>query len=206
MLAALSSTELGELFASAAYMRIPAGTVMFDEEQPCRGFPLLLSGSARVVKASAGGRELHLYHVLPGETCTLTTGCLIGEMPYNARGIVREEMEVAMLPPRAFHLLYTRVPAFRDQIYVRFSQRMAELLELVAAVAFQKLDQRLAASLVARPTPIRTTHQALADELGSLREIISRLLKSFADQGWVRLGREQIEILNPGAMRSFVNL
>ena len=78
---------------------------------------------------------------------------------------------------------------------------MADLLQLISAVTFQKLDQRLAASLAARPSPIRTTHQALADELGSLREIVSRLLKNFESQGWVRLGREQIEVLDAAALR-----
>ena len=73
-------------------------------------------------------------------------------------------------------------------------------MELVAAVAFQKLDQRLASSLISRPNPIRVTHQALADELGSIREIVSRLFKSFADQGLIRLSREQIEVVNSASL------
>jgi CRP/FNR family transcriptional regulator len=79
------------------------------------------------------------------------------------------------------------------------------MMELVAAVAFQKLDQRLASSLIAKPSPIHTTHQALADELGSIREIVSRLLKNFADNGWVRLGREQIEVLNSGSLKQLAS-
>ena len=79
-------------------------------------------------------------------------------------------------------------------------------MQLVSAVAFQKLDQRLAALLIAKPNPIHITHQALADELGSVREIVSRLLKSFADQGWVRLGREQIEIVDADSLRKFCSL
>ena len=106
-----------------------------------------------------------------------------------------------MLPPDAFHRLFSAVEGFRGHVFSRFSERMSELLELVSAVAFQKLDQRLAAALVAKRSPIQTTHQALADELGSLREIISRLLKNFAEQGWVRLGREQIEVLDVSALR-----
>ena len=90
-----------------------------------------------------------------------------------------------VLPAPAFRDLCSRLESFRDQVFARFSARMTEMMELVAAVAFQKLDQRLASSLISRPNPIRVTHQALADELGSIREIVSRLLKSFADQGWI---------------------
>ena len=96
-------------------------------------------------------------------------------------------------------------PAFRRRPHRQSGAERAEL-QLVPAVAFQKLDQRLAAALIAKRKPIRTTHQALADELGSLREIVSRLLKSFAEQGWVRLGREHIEVLNEGALRKIAAL
>jgi CRP/FNR family transcriptional regulator len=206
MLAFLPLAELDALMSHASYMKVPAGTVMFDEEQPCGGFPLVLSGSARVIKASPNGRELHLYSVLPGETCVLTTGCLLGNEPYHARGMVQQDMEFVMLPSDTFRKLFSRLEPFRDHVFSRFSQRMTELLELVSAVAFQKLDQRLAALLIAKRTPVRATHQALADELGSLREIVSRLLKSFADQAWVKLGREQIDILDEAALKRFVNL
>src|SRR5438105_4184550 len=102
MLRGLPDRELADLLASATYMKVPAGTVMFDEDQPCMGFPLVLSGSARVIKAAPNGRELHLYHVLPGETCILTSSCLLGKAKYNARGLVREDIEVVVLPPGAF--------------------------------------------------------------------------------------------------------
>ena len=202
--AELPDRDLDRLLANASYMKAPAGTVLFDEDQACGGFPILLSGSVRVIKASVTGRELHLYHVMPGDACILTTSCLLGQDPYRARGIVREDVEMVVLPPHAFRQMFLQLEPFRDHVFQGFSQRMTDLLELVSAVTFQKLDQRLAAALVAKSTPIRITHQALADELGSLREIISRLLKSFADQGWVRLGREQIEILDVVALRRFV--
>lgn len=206
MLAALPDPELDALLCHASHMKVPAGTVIFDEDQHCSGFPLLLSGSVRVIKTAPSGRELHLYHVQPGETCILTMGCILGNAPYHARGLVEKDIEVVMLPPETFRHLFSTLEPFRDHVFSRFSHRLTDLLELVSAVAFQKLDQRLAASLMTKPTPIRTTHQALADELGSLREIVSRLLKSFADQGWVKLGREHIDILDQAALQKFVNL
>jgi len=206
MLCELPANTLEELMNSATYMRVPAGAMIFDENQPCMGFPLLLSGSARVIKASPNGRELHLYYVQPGEACILTSSCLLGRMHYQARGLVQQELELVVLPPKTFRALFSISESFRDHVFSRFSERLSDLLELVAAVTFQKLDQRLARVLAAKSSPIRTTHQALADELGSLREIVSRLLKSFADQGWVRLGREQIDVLDASALQRLAAL
>lgn len=206
MLREMPAAELDTLLACASVINLPAGTVAFDENQPCQGFPLLLSGSVRVIKSAANGRELQLYRVGPGESCILTSGCLLGYAPYHARGLVEEDATILMLSPAAFKTLIATHEPFRNYIFGLFSDRMTDLMQLVSAVAFQKLDQRLAALLAAKHSPIRTTHQALADELGSVREIVSRLLKGFADQGWIRLGREQIEVIDIPALQRFAAL
>ncbi len=197
----LPSSALDAALVSATYMKVPAGAMMFEEDQPCMGFPLLISGRARVVKAAPNGRELHLYDVQPGEACVLTSRCLVESARYEARGIAREPLELVVLQPAAFRMLVDSIGPFRDFVFRRFAERMADLLDLISAVTFQKLDQRLAAAIAARPSPVRTTHQALADELGSVREIVSRLLKNFESQGWVRLGREQIVVLDRDALQ-----
>jgi CRP/FNR family transcriptional regulator len=201
MLRGLDEPLLQELCAGATVLHLPAGTVLFDENQPCQGFPLLLAGSIRVIKAAASGRELQLYRVNRGESCILTSSCLLGHARYHARGIAEQEVTLVALPPPVFKKLVTKHEPFRDYIFSLFSERLTDLMQLVSAVAFQKLDQRLAALLIAKPSPIHTTHQALADELGSVREIVSRLLKNFAEHGWVRLGREQIEVVNASALK-----
>jgi CRP/FNR family transcriptional regulator len=206
LLDGLPKPDLDRLFADAVYMKVPAGALMFDEAQPCMGFPLLISGSARVIKSSPSGRDLHLYQVLPGETCILTSSCLLANAPYQARGVVQEALELVVLPPGSFKQLFSQLEQFRDQVFNRFSERLTELMNLVTAVAFQKLDQRLAGFLVGKPTPVAMTHQAVADELGSFRELVSRLLKDFEHKGWLRLERGQIHVLDPVAMRKFVNL
>lgn len=206
MLRELPAAELDSLLAAASVMQLPAGAVVFDENQPCQGFPLLLSGNVRVVKSSSNGRELQLYRVGPGESCILTSSCLLGHEPYHARGLVEREVRMVVLPPAAFKRLISSHESFRDYIFGLFSERLTDLMQLVSAVAFQKLDQRLAALLVAKSSPINTTHQALADELGSVREIVSRLLKNFAEQGWIRLGREQIEVINAPALQKYSSL
>jgi CRP/FNR family transcriptional regulator len=203
MLHELPAADRAGLLAAASVMHLPAGTVMFDENQPCQGFPLLLSGNIRVIKAAPNGRELQLYRVMPGESCILTSSCLLGNTRYHARGIAEQDLELVLLPAATFHTLLGQQKAFRSYVFHLFSDRLTDLMQLVSAVAFQKLDQRLAALLVAKPTPIHITHQALADELGSVREIISRLLKNFAEQGWIKLGREQIEIVDAAALKKF---
>ena len=206
MLRELPAADQEELLATASALHLPAGTVVFDENQPCQGFPLLLSGSIHVIKAAPNGRELQLYSVNPGESCILTSSCLLGYAKYKARGIAKQDVAMIVLQPSAFRKLVSIHEPFRNYIFSLFSERLTDLMQLVSAVAFQKLDQRLAALLVAKPAPIHATHQALADELGSVREIVSRLLKNFAEQGWIKLGREHIEIVDAAALKKFSTL
>ena len=205
-LAEIPATELDALLANTIVMPVPAGTVVFDENQPCQGFPMLLSGSIRVIKSAPSGRELQLYRVAPGESCILTSSCLLGHTRYQARGIAEQALEMVLLPAPSLHALLGSHESFREYVFHLFSDRLTDLMQLVSAVAFQKLDQRLAALLVSKPSPLYTTHQALADELGSAREIVSRLLKGFAEQGWVKLAREQIEVIDKKGLTVFSEL
>lgn len=192
--------EAQHLLENAQQILVPAGTMLFDEHQPCQGFPFVLSGGIRVIKRATNGRELPLYRVLPGDSCIMTSSCLLGQVDYKACGITESVTELALLPKPVFDQLLTHVP-FRNFVFQLFSERISELMQLVEEVAFRKLDQRLANLLLGRGKLIQTTHQQLADELGSVREMVSRLLKGFAEQGMVRLGREQIEILDPAGLR-----
>ena len=105
-----------------------------------------------------------------------------------------------LLPRPLFDEMLAQAP-FRDFVFQLFSERIADLMQLVEEVAFRKLDQRLAGLLLGRGRLTHATHQQLADELGSVREMVSRLLKTFAEQGLVRLSREQVEILDPAGLR-----
>lgn len=189
-----------QLLGDAQQMHVPAGTLVFDEHQPCQGFPFLLSGGIRVIKRSTNGRELPLYRVLPGDSCIMTTSCLLGQESYKACAITETDTDLIFLSKPAFDRLMTHAP-FRIFVFQLFAERINELMQLVEEVAFRKLDQRLANVLLGRGKVIQATHQQLADELGSVREMVSRLLKGFAEQGLVRLGREQIEILDPAGLR-----
>jgi len=187
-------------YRSARTMAVPAGALLFDEQGSCLGFPLLLEGAVRVVKSGAQGRELLLYRLVPGDSCIISTSCLLGAVDYDARGIAEVDCRLVLMPRSVFDE-WLLEPRFRAFVFAAFSTRIGDLMALVRELAFLRLDQRLAGRLLGKGPLLRTTHQQLADELGSVREIVSRLLKGFARQGLVRLGREQIEILDPAGLR-----
>lgn len=186
-----------------ALIHLPSGAELFAERQPCRGFPLVLAGSIRVVKSAPSGREMLLYRVEPGESCVITSSCLLGDAAYTARGIAESPVTLAVLPPPLFNRLVAEDAGFRNFVFHLFSERIAELMALVEEVAFSRLDQRLAKLLLAREGDVITaTHQQLAEELGSVREIVSRLLKGFAVEGLVELGRERIAVLDRAGLKA----
>ncbi|ABK45692.1 transcriptional regulator, Crp/Fnr family [Magnetococcus marinus MC-1] len=182
---------------------IPARTLVFDDGHACQALPFLLKGSIRVFKQGENGREISLYRVKPDELCIITLSCLMGGTPYPATGVTESEVEAVALPRALFLTLISREPSFRDMAFAHYSSRLAELMQLVEAVTFQKLDQRLAEWLVQQEGPILVSHQQMADELGSVREMISRLLKQFEANGWIVLGRKQVEIVNRSALLAY---
>jgi CRP/FNR family transcriptional regulator, anaerobic regulatory protein len=200
-LASMPQPAMEEMLAAAVVKTVPKGTVLFDENSPCQAFPMVLDGSVRVVKSAPSGRELQLYRVLPGESCILSTGCMMGNASYSATGIAESELTLVALPPHLFHKLLSEHVPFRNYVFGLFTERITELMQLVEAVAFHKLDQRLAGLLLGKGKVVHATHQQIADELGSVREIVSRLLKTFAERGLVALGREEIELVDPVALR-----
>jgi CRP/FNR family transcriptional regulator len=201
-LSALPADRLAALLSPQAVMHLPAGTQVFAEHQPCQGFPLLLEGTIKVIKLATSGRELMLYRVAPGGSCIISSSCLLGHTDYNARGIAETRLTLLALPVGAFAELMVDHPPFRDFVFHLFSERIGELMQLVEEVAFARLDQRLAKLILARnETVLGVTHQQLADELGSVREIVSRLLKGFSAQGLVALGREQLTVTDRAGLQ-----
>lgn len=194
---------LAELGAALAPMQVPADTVLFSENAACQGFPLVLEGEIRVSRHSGDGRSLELYRVGPGELCLVSSACLFRAQPLSALGRTTRATRFLLITPALFNR-WIDTPEFRNDVLGLFAERMADLTALVDAVAFQRLDRRLAAALLGRGQQLRLTHQALADELGTVREIVTRLLRRFEREGWVALGREQITIVNSAALRALV--
>jgi CRP/FNR family transcriptional regulator len=200
-LGSLPDTLRVRLSQEMTVRRIPAGTRLFDEQDACQAFPLVLSGTIRVAKVAPSGRRLKLYDVEPGDSCILTSSCLIAHKTYPALGETETDVELALVPATLFMALIDQHEPVRRHVFALFAERLTELMALVEAVAFQRLDQRLAARLLGHGTVLRLTHQQLADELGSAREIVSRVLGQFAEEGLIRSGRQEIEILDANALR-----
>ena len=185
----------------AQLLQLPAAQPLFDEGQPCMGFPMVLAGEVRVARGDPQGRALELYRVGPGELCVASTSCLFGQTLLVAHGHTVAATTLVLLSPAGFDA-WTAVAPFRRFVFGLFADRLADLMALAEAVAFQRLDQRLAGALLGHGAVVHGTQQALADELGTVREIVSRLLKRFERQGWVRTGRERIDILDAAALRA----
>jgi len=201
---ALVQPSLAALAPASTPLEISAGTVLFSEHAPCQGFPLVLEGEIKVSRHSVDGRSLELYRVLPGELCLVSSACLFRSEPLSARGTTTRPTRLILVAPVVFNR-WLETPAFRDHVLGLFAERMADLTSLIDAIAFHKLDRRLAAALLGHGQVLNTTHQALADDLGTVREIVTRLLRRFEREGWVSLGREQIQIIQGAALRELAS-
>ena len=131
----------------------------------------------------------------------LTSSCLVGGRDYPATGVVESDVRLVVLPKAVFDELVASHPPFRQYVFGLFAERLTDLMALVEAVAFHKLDRRVAATLLGHGRIVEMTHQQLADSVGSVREIVTRVLRSFLDQGFVKLGRGSIEVLDAAGLR-----
>lgn len=196
-------TDLREsvLSGHTQIIEVPAGTQLFQEGSPCQGFPMVLQGEVRVARGSAQGRSLELYRVGPGEMCVASASCLFGQSVFMVHGVTSQATRLLLVDRSGFET-WVNDPEFRRFVFGIFADRLADLMSLAEAVAFQKMDQRLATRLLGHGEVLTVTHQALADELGTVREIITRLLKRFERAGWISLGRERITIVQAEALRT----
>ena len=181
-------------------MKAPAGTFLFGVGDLCNSFLLLLDGTVRVYIGSDEGREMSLYRIEPGKTCLLTTSCLMGQAAYPAIGRAETDVFGFVISNPLFDELLTNSPEFRQLVFKDFGQRLSIIIQLTQEVAFNKLDLRLAQFLLNQDLS-KITHQQIALELGTVREIISRLLKQFQEEGLVKLHRNRIQLLDAVALQ-----
>lgn len=188
---------------SAIPVTLPPGAKAFEAGMPCGNYLMLASGRVRVQQVSECGREIVLYRISGGESCVLTTACLLAHEDYAAEAIAEAEVSAMAVPRSCFDRLLGLSPKFRDLVFTAYASRLTDLLLLVEEVAFGHIDARLAERMLALQDPPGTlsmTHQHLAAELGTAREVVSRQLKEFERRGLVRRDRGRIDILDPDAM------
>ena len=202
-LATLTPAEQQLITERAQVVSLPAGKTVFAPGMPAESFLLLLDGTVRVQQVSAGGREIVLYRVTGGESCIMTTACLLSQDTYNAEGVTETPVQAVAIPRAAFDELMARSAEFRRFVFGNYSSRITDLLHVVEEVAFERIDKRLAQKLLQRADVegrLNATHQDLAVELGTAREVVSRHLKEFQRRGWLELTRGQIGLGDPGAL------
>ncbi|MBN7769679.1 Crp/Fnr family transcriptional regulator [Marinobacter daepoensis] len=179
-------------------LRFPAGQVLFSAGEHCRGLPLVLCGSIKVQMTGVSGHSIVLYRMGADDICTLSIGCLMTGRGYRAEAIVEGEAEAAIIPRGLFDRLMDQSAGFRLGIMESYGRRLDDLMLLVEEVAFHRMDERLEEWLQARASSgqnvVLITHQELAVELGTAREVVSRLLKELERRGQVRLARGRVEL------------
>jgi CRP/FNR family transcriptional regulator len=187
-------------FQQIAFLaRIPAGDDVFLEGDPVDAIALLISGVVRVYKIGETGREITLYRFGNGESCILTANAILSQKSFPAVATVEKEAEAVMIPAEVFRDWVKRYDPWREFVFDLLSERLSTVMAVVEEVVFQRMDRRVASWLLSRSRtskPIQTTHQAIAAELGSSREVISRILEDFSQKGWVEVGRGTVEILD----------
>jgi len=188
---------LDKILSDASYLSFSENDRIFMEGDRCSGIGFLLSGEIRVYKISEGGREITLYQIFPGETCILNASCILSHQLYPANATAIADGTLLYLPRKVFLELMAGFEEMRAFIFSLFSQRFNEIIELIETVTFGRMELRLKDYLIEKSEndQLQTTHQKIANDLGTSREVVSRLLKDFERQGQLNLGRNRIEIV-----------
>lgn len=190
-----------QLMDAAIVVNLPARQQVFYPGKICENYLLILSGSVKAQIISPDGREILLYHVCSGDSCVLTTSCLLGDNNYPAEGYTETEVTAFAIPAHIFHRCLEQSTFFREFVFRNFSQRLADVIKRMESISFGSIDQKLASVLLASgETTLRKTHNELALELGSAREVVSRHLKRFESYGWLTLSRGSIQNINIEAL------
>lgn len=182
----------------SSIISLPQGTRIFGPGHAPENLLFLLEGTVRVQQVSESGREIVLYRVHAGESCVLTTACLLAYEEYTAEGMAETDITAAAIPRAVFDDLISQSKDFRTFVFSAYSRRITDLFQVIEEVAFQRIDIRLAQKLLdlGRGGTVKATHQQLAAELGSAREVISRQLQEFQRRNWVKQSRGTIELLD----------
>lgn len=181
-------------------MKVPRGTLLFQPEAACQGFVVVRSGTIKVSLTAENGREIVLYRVRPGEVCLQTFGCLVNDTAYSAEGVAETDIEIEVIPPGEFHRRVGSESAFRSSLFSAVAARFHDLERLVEDVALSSVAERLARALLRLAQggdTVDVTHEALATEIGSAREVVSRQLAQFVRNGLVSAARGHITLCDP---------
>lgn len=202
-LEALPADVAETLVTRSRLVEVPRGTRIFGSGKAPDDLLLLLDGTVKVQQVSESGREIVLYRVDAGQSCVLTTACLLAHEDYAAEGIAETDIVAVAIPRLTFDDLLSRSQAFRTFVFRAYAQRITDLFHIIDDVAFGRIDVRLAGRLLALAREgdhVQATHALLATELGTAREVVSRQLTEFQKRGWVASGRGEITLTDRAAL------
>ncbi len=194
-----------EFQQAAFFAKISAGQDVFLEGDRVEGIALLISGVVRVYKIGETGRQITLYRFGNGQSCILTANAILSQKTFPAVATVEKDAEAVMIPADVFRKWVSTYDLWREFVFELLSQRLSSVMEIIDEVVFRRMDARLARLLLTRSqiqNPIRLTHQEIAAELGSSREVISRLLEDFSELGFVGVSRGEVEVLDTDGLRT----
>jgi CRP/FNR family transcriptional regulator len=195
-----SKELLDQLAAVGIPKKFKEGDVILDEDGYIKSIPIVSKGSLRVMRSDEDGREILLYYIRAGESCIMS---FLGGMHHDkskVRAIVEEDSEILFIPIEKLSVLMRDYPEWLDYIFRLYHKRFEELLEVVNSIAFKKMDERLL-NFIQKKCELNqnkillVTHEQIANELGTARVVVSRLLKQMEDEGLVKLGRNKITLM-----------
>ena len=189
-----------EVKLSGQIKSFPADTIIISEDSYIKSIPIVLKGSIRVMRTDDDGKEILLYYIRPGESCIMSFLGGIHHETSKVKAIAEEDVEILMIPLEKASEWIKEYPEWTDFIFKLYHKRFEELLEVVNAVAFKKLDQRLLdfiknKSSLSNTKEIHITHEQIANELGTARVVVSRLLKQLEEENIIQLGRNKITLV-----------
>ena len=202
------ASAVKEFRQAVTHVRLPAGKRLFSEGDSAQSLALVVAGTVRVFKTGRTGREITLYRIGAGETCILSVNAILTQQPLPAAATVEEGVEAVTIAAGVLRDWVHRHELWRQFVFELISQRLLKVLNLVDDVVFSRMDARIASLLLDRSrvqNPLRITHQEIAAELGTSREVISRILEDLAGAGMVRSTRGRIEILDAGPLEVLAN-
>jgi CRP/FNR family transcriptional regulator len=198
----LSPDDRRDLLAQCWHSVIPAGTVIMNEDIKCSGVTLIVNGLVRIYKLSDEGREVTLYRIGRGETCVLTAACLLGSgtIPYPVSAVTEHDTLMVIVPLEFFRRIFNTDEAARNFVFSAMAGKFYTVLGLVENITFKRTNERLLDLLISKTGggayPLYATHEAIASELGTAREVVSRLLKEFEQEGMLKLQRGKVTLLS----------
>lgn len=200
----MTARSLADYVSHGEKIHAADGACLFRPGDEGRAFLIVTQGSVRVEQTNAAGRTVVLYRVEAGDSCVLTTTSLLSERPYSGYGYAEGEVSAAAVPPARFRALMSNEPEFRDLIFRSFAERVGELTDVIDELLLHRTDIRLARWLARQPgATVSKTQQEIAQELGTVREVVSRSLKLFERRGWIALGRGSVSLSDRAALMTY---